>query len=482
MKKYIHYFCLSTILVFSSMLQAQNYNKEKLTFVRSVDIMGKAKVELRMGTPAIASKQAGAKPIYQLAKGRLSIAGDEQEPTEIVLWIDAGRLEKLNLSGQAIAVAYEALDFGNIKINAFDKSMLKLHLEAKDINVRVADEATIELSGSTNYIDAASGKSAHLDLDALDYNASYISRGEYKAKSYPAGDTLYVSTGGRDIYIVDNGEEASVKYGKVSVDIDGEENARVRVGSHQWVLQSDGRLKHTHYKSCDFDGHWSGLGLGINGFVHKDGGLALPNEDRYMKLLWNKSINVDINAYQYSLKLAKNANLGLVTGIGLSINNYRFERAFTVAQDSAHFYAYLNKGIGVKKTKMVLKYIQVPLLLEWHDKHPNPLSRHRWHLSAGLVLGMRIHAHQKTVFNETGKSFDLEDPKSGLVVATAMADKRKIKLHNNFDLQPFKADATVRMGWGIVNLYAQVALNGLFQSSDSPQLRPFTVGIMLSIW
>ncbi len=95
----------------------------------------------------------------------------------------------------------------------------------------------------------------------------------------------------------------------------------------------------------------------------------------------------------------------------------------------------------------MLNYIQVPLLLEWNDNHSSPLTRHRWHAYAGLTLGLRIHAHQKTVFTQTGKDFELVDTATGHVVASAISPgDNKSKVHDNFDLQPFKAEATVGVG------------------------------------
>ena len=57
-----------------------------------------------------------------------------------------------------------------------------------------------------------------------------------------------------------------------------------------------------------------------------------------------------------------------------------------------------------------------------------------------------------------------------------------VKNHNSFYLQPFKFDATVRFGYGIINLFATYSLNTMFQSGRGPELYPVTAGITLVGW
>jgi hypothetical protein len=209
----------------------------------------------------------------------------------------------------------------------------------------------------------------------------------------------------------------------------------------------------------------------------------LPKEYEFMNLLWQKSANVDLNIFEQNINLSPNKNFGLVTGIGYSIHNFRFTKSFTVMQDSNFFSGTYNRGINVRKSKIVTNYITVPLLFELQDKNPSPLTKHRWHVNIGAIFGVRVHAHQKTYFNETNKEFELVDPVSGEVVAFATSpSKNKVKVHDDFYLRPFKVDASLRVGWGWINLYANISMTEMFSKNKGPKLYPFSVGIMLVSW
>jgi hypothetical protein len=56
----------------------------------------------------------------------------------------------------------------------------------------------------------------------------------------------------------------------------------------------------------------------------------------------------------------------------------------------------------------------------------------------------------------------------------------KPKTHDDFNLNPFRCSAMLRLGYGKLDLYASYALNGLFKKDEGPQLYPFTVGITLA--
>ena len=43
-------------------------------------------------------------------------------------------------------------------------------------------------------------------------------------------------------------------------------------------------------------------------------------------------------------------------------------------------------------------------------------------------------------------------------------------------------DASLRVGWGWINLYANVSLFEMFTVGKGPKLYPFSVGIMLVSW
>ena len=53
----------------------------------------------------------------------------------------------------------------------------------------------------------------------------------------------------------------------------------------------------------------------------------------------------------------------------------------------------------------------------------------------------------------------------------------KVKDFDDFYMNPFKWDATVRIGWGFINLFATYSVNTMFKKDKGPELYPWTVGI-----
>ncbi len=206
-----------------------------------------------------------------------------------------------------------------------------------------------------------------------------------------------------------------------------------------------------------FRDNWSGLELGVNGFLTADNSTTLPTESEVFDLKYNKSIAVNLNLWQHNLVLVRN-NLALVTGLGIGWNNYRFSTDDLLVkgpQQVVHdpgLYEY-------NKNKLTITHLNVPFLMEFQTSSNR--SSEKFHLSAGVNVGLRIGSHTKQMVFVDGK-------------------REKFKDHSDFYLNPFRYDATARIGWGRVNLFASYSLNQLFKEGKGPELYPFSAGIRVA--
>lgn len=238
-------------------------------------------------------------------------------------------------------------------------------------------------------------------------------------------------------------------------------------------------------KNPKFNGHWGGFDLGINGYLTSDQRMDYSNIDgmnyNYLDLNMSKSIKVGINFFEQNLSLSKNQKWGLVTGLGWEINNYRFADKVSLLSDSSVIKGYYNDGVTVSKSKLVVNYLEVPLLLEFQtNKYRKSNS---FHFTAGVVLGLRVTSHTKRVFEELNKEYYLTDPATGQqVLQTVSPGKKKAKTWDDFHLNPLKADATLRVGWGWINLFGTYSLTTLFKENKGPELYPFSIGLTLTSW
>lgn len=251
----------------------------------------------------------------------------------------------------------------------------------------------------------------------------------------------------------------------VDIDIDGrrvivtDDTVKVEFGDREIAILDEGGVKVSDKKDKKrkFNGHWAGVELGINGYVNPDFDLD-PGEE-FLELKYQKSMNVNLNFFEQNINLLKN-RLGLVTGLGLSWNNYRLANDVVLTMEDNELNwkgADPYPGATYKKSKLTATYLTIPLMLEFQTNSRS--KKDSFHLGAGVVGGVRIGTHSKNVYELEGY--------------------QKVKERDDFYLNPFKADAIVKAGWGIINLYASMSMNPLFKTGKAPELYPFAVGICL---
>lgn len=235
-------------------------------------------------------------------------------------------------------------------------------------------------------------------------------------------DTTIVRIGKKDVKVIDNEDGTEVRWGKD---------------------------KHKKDKTGKFNGHWEGVELGFNGFDKPD--YSLYNGNEFMELNQGKSMEFNLNFYELNIGLAKSF-VGLVSGMGLSFNSYRFENPYTLVKGPQMTEAVLLDYDNLSKTKLAVSYLNVPLLLEFQI--PVNQNEGRLFVNAGLVGGVKLGSHTKV------KHGDIKD-----------------KDRSGFNINQFKYAATARVGYKDVSLFATYSLTPLFQAGKGPELTPFTIGI-----
>lgn len=210
-----------------------------------------------------------------------------------------------------------------------------------------------------------------------------------------------------------------------------------------------GKGKHKRHNSNKFEGHWEGLELGFNGLDKPDYGMYETKD--FMSLNQGKSGEIDLNFYELNIGLI-NSYVGLVSGMGLSFNNYRFENPYTIERGINRTVPVLLGYDDLSKTKLAVSYLNVPILLEFQI----PVNHHedRIFVNAGVIGGVKIGSHTKVKHGDT-----------------------KDKDRSGFNLNQFKYEATARIGFKDVGIFAKYNLSPLFQSDKGPVLTPFTIGI-----
>lgn len=233
---------------------------------------------------------------------------------------------------------------------------------------------------------------------------------------------------------------------------------RIRVGSTEINIADENvHIDFWKPKTAErFIGHWSGFELGVNGYL-KDDYTGYDVQD-FMEVRLGKSISARFNLMQFDFNLQKEKdNFGFLTGLGFESKDFRFQNSYTIKNVNGRTEPRPLTYKQLKKSKLNILYATVPAIFEIQF----PSKRYNtFYIGIGVEGGLRLTSHTKIKYKEDGSW-------------------EKAKDHSSFNLNRWKLDAQLRMGYGGINLFFNYGLVDLFKENRGPILTPFTVGITL---
>jgi hypothetical protein len=201
-----------------------------------------------------------------------------------------------------------------------------------------------------------------------------------------------------------------------------------------------------------FSGHWTGVEFGLNTFMTSDNKMQLPDSAKQMELNTGKSWAFHWNIIQVSPRIYKD-KVGLVTGLGWDFNNYNFDKKVILNHDSSYIRIIEDPTLDAKKNKLSVSYLTIPLLFEVQPcKH--------FFFSVGAIGKLKLYSRQKLVLGGNKVALD----------------------KNDFYLNPFMADLTLRIGTSMFTMFANYSLTPLFEKDkdNGAKIIPFTAGLALN--
>jgi hypothetical protein len=205
-----------------------------------------------------------------------------------------------------------------------------------------------------------------------------------------------------------------------------------------------------------FKGHWASFEAGINNYLTSDNSMVLPDEIDYMTLHSSKSWNFNFNFSQMSLGFTR--HFGIVTGLGLNWNNYRFDGNNNIQKGAGGVIEMYDPGEILKKSKFSTVYLNLPFLLEIQIH----ADYHTLNLAVGPVGAVKLYSNSKMVFDNGDK----------------------ISSDGDLSLNVFRYGATARFGFQNFHIYGTYYLTPLFKSGKSPggvDLFPFEIGLAFTV-
>ncbi len=445
----------------------------------------------------------------------LHFSYSDLRPTRMKFIVTAPDISSIQLSGAAVIKGADTLSGRQFKIKADGAANVHLTLRYDQISTHASGAADVRLTGRTQkFLVTASGaadvKAGNLVADSVFAKASGAADVRVNAQKFlkkeasTAASIKLTNAAEKKVHILTpNGKPAKVlvyngspdagnwndttkiNIGSIHLEVVDGDTTKVTVGSHSLIVDDNGDVKWKRIKPAKFNGHWGGVDLGINGYFTPSFNTDFGKAYGYLNQRYEKSINVNLNLFEQNIAFNKAKTIGMITGIGFSFNDYRFSNPTYLSPDSNVLSGFYMQGVNVRKSKLSLFYLTVPVLFEFQTN--NTRRSRRLFVNFGVIINARLRTHTKIYFNEANKQYYLEDPATGNLLAgyyttPNRSNRNIVKSVNSFNLQPFRFDATVRFGYGMVTLYATYALNKMFLKGQGPDLNQWSAGISLSGW
>lgn len=208
-------------------------------------------------------------------------------------------------------------------------------------------------------------------------------------------------------------------------------------------------------------GHWAGIGIYYSGLVRDIGHLSLPEGAEYMRQT-PASIGVNINFAD--LTLVSNRHFGLITGLGLEINNFRFDDNVGLRNENGYIlpdYSYDMAGIELKKSKLTTMYLNIPLLVEFQFGRSKGGKKCPAFVNFGLVGGLRLHSHTKVQYRD------------------ANGNKQTEKQYGNLNLRNLHYGVECNVGYKWIALSARYYPQSIFTETGGPEVQQVNIGLSL---
>lgn len=190
--------------------------------------------------------------------------------------------------------------------------------------------------------------------------------------------------------------------------------------------------------------HWTGIGMG---FMNYD---DIPNGNLKMSTSHNFTVNI-IDFH----KQIKNSNWLLVSGIGSEWSRYHFDdNSALTKKDGITVFEPAPEGINYKATQLIAYYVTIPLLLEYQTSN--------FHISGGVVGFLKYYSKSQVKFKDDEGT-------------------HKVSMGQDLNIRPIDMRFRLQMGINNVGVYGYYAPFSMFSKDKGPDLKTYTIGIMIGI-
>lgn len=209
----------------------------------------------------------------------------------------------------------------------------------------------------------------------------------------------------------------------------------------------------TGKRSLLFHSHWESFEMGPNMLFDPQTMNTFSGPDDLYAIKPINSWYIGENAADLGIAFDRNHNVGIFTGVGFGVNIFRWREAVRTENVDGHAQnVILDLSTPVKKSRLSVLYAQVPLMIEIS---PN---RSSFYLDLGVTGGVRLVALTKVKWQ----------------------DGHKERFYDDFGINLFKLDASLRVGSDDIGFFANYSLIPMLNEGDLAGIHPLSIGFSIN--
>ena len=183
--------------------------------------------------------------------------------------------------------------------------------------------------------------------------------------------------------------------------------------------------------------------LGISKY-HTDGDFVVPQGYELLEHETWKTHTFGFDALQFGLRFSPNFKV-MISG-GLEWNHIRLKRDdVNIIPDNSTLDFTSDPAAELKKNRLTSRYLRVPFYLEYRTRQLD--HGKRFSVVAGPEIGFLIDGKQKQ----------------------KTEDGDKVKIKDDFNFEPFRYGASLRLGYGGAGLFFKYYFNDVFADNQGPK-------------
>ena len=462
---------------------AQTEQKRSLSDFAQINANVSTTVYLQKSeAPFIAIKQDSTNPSdikADVVNGTLMLRSGKSGEMPTKITIGYLTLNGIEGNGAVFIKSIEVITTNRLDIDLNGAAKCKLDVSVNTISCNTNGASSANLSGVCNKMEAIVSGAASLKAENLVCeNANISTSGAATAKVNVTNRLEGNASGASSLKFSGNPKETQINQSGASsikkTDASGNSEAtakssgdstkRYTINERYEIIVHNKKDDDTtsltykkHHSNKVRKKNWAGLELFENGYLTPDNNITLASNHDYLSPEYGiKNLGCNLNLFEKDFRFA-NGKLQFVTGLGFSWNSYALKNKTVLNPDSSYTGYTYNTAASYSKNKLKESFLTVPLLFELNTSKKD--SRN-FHIAAGVIGGIKLGSRTKQDYKMGGHDFH---------------DVKK----DDYNLFPFKLDATVRVGYGQFTLFATYSLTPLFEYGKGPELYPFTVGIRI---